>query len=102
MWLKTLQMRFEQAEPRRRLPWFLGALVLFGLLLLPAVIYLGGMLMLGGFEGASLLGQYGSLYRGLVHASPAAWLVVLGPAMLLLLWHGLVAWWRRAGDLAAR
>lgn len=100
MALPSLKERLDQIDPRRRLLWSLGALLLFGLLLLPALIYAGGLMLLGGFEGASLPGQYASLYRALGHAHLSAWLVVLGPALLMLLGRALVFWWRRSSELA--
>ena len=80
--------------------WLLAAGVAAGLLLLPAVIYLAGSMLLGGYEGGSLSGQYGSIYRGLANGNWASWIVVLGPFLLILLYRALLAWWRRSTLLA--
>ena len=100
MWLQTLKDRVRSAPPGRRLGWILGGGVLFGLLLLPAVIYLAGITVLGSYEGAGLFHLYGSIYRGLAQGNLASWGVVLGPALLILLFRGLLAWWRRSALLA--
>jgi hypothetical protein len=75
----------------------LGAL-LAGFVLLPALIYLAGSMVLGRYEGASLIGLYGSIYRGLVHGNLASWIVVLGPAALILLARGLKPLWYAGRD----
>ncbi len=80
--------------------WLLGAGVAAGLLLLPAVIYVAGALLLGGYEGGSVAGQYGSIYRGLAGGNWSSWIVVLGPFLLILLYRALLAWWRRSASLA--
>ncbi len=65
-----------------------------GLVLLPILIYFAGVGLLGRYEGASLLHTYRSIYSGLSTGSVAAWIVVLGPYLLFLLWRALFAWWR--------
>ena len=65
-----------------------------GLGLLPIFIYFAGAGLLGRYEGASLGRTYQSLYSGLASGSVAAWIVVLGPYLLFLLWKALFAWWR--------
>jgi hypothetical protein len=68
--------------------------LLAGLLLLPALIFLAGVLLLGRYEGASLMHTYAALFAGLGSGSAAAWIVVLGPYLLLQLYRGLRACWR--------
>lgn len=101
MWLKSLQAHFASTGPGHRLLLLLTASFLFGLILLPGFIYLGGLLILGRLDGATLLGQYASLYRDLGHGHLAAWLVVLGPVLLLLLGRGLMVFWRRSARIMA-
>lgn len=63
----------------------------FGLLALPALVYLVGQFLLGEYRpGASMGTFYADLYGHLGAASPWAWLLVLGPylaiQLLRLLW----------------
>ncbi len=74
--------------------------VLIGLALLPMLIYLVGSSLLGRYEGASLGHLYGSIYSGLLQGNWASWIVILGPALLLLLGRGLLSWWRRSAQFA--
>lgn len=63
----------------------------FGLLGLPALVYLVGQVLLGEYRpGAGMGTFYADLYGHLAAASPWAWLLVLGPylaiQLLRLLW----------------
>jgi hypothetical protein len=100
MWLKTLRARYASAPSGRRFLWLLGAGLLAGFALLPALIYFAGTSLLGSYEGASLPGQYSSVYRGLANGHWASWIVVLGPVLLFLLGRTLIAWWRGSASLA--
>ena len=71
-----------------------------GLTVLPPLIFIAGSSLLGRYEGASIANQYGSIYRGLVQGNWASWIVVLGPALLVLLSRALSSWWRRSAQLA--
>lgn len=102
MSLQTLRDRYESATPGRRRLWVLGSLLLAGLLLLPALIYLAGLSLLGAYEGGSFLGQYGSIYSGLAQGNWSAWIVVLGPTMLVILGRALLSGWRRSARLAGQ
>jgi hypothetical protein len=53
----------------------------FGLLLMPFLIYLAGVLTLGPYEGG-LPSFLGSLIFAFVTATPTAWLLVAGPYLL--------------------
>ncbi len=53
----------------------------FGLLVLPFLVYLAGVLTLGPYEGG-LLAFLGSLLAAFFTAKPTAWLLVLGPYIL--------------------
>jgi hypothetical protein len=86
-------MRLPTLGSGAGLAGFLTAALLGGFLLLPALIYLAGSTVLGRYEGASLGNVYGSIYRGLAHGSPSSWIVVLGPAALILLGRGLKPLW---------
>jgi hypothetical protein len=63
----------------------------FGLLVLPALVYLVGQVLLGEYRpGAGMGAFYADFYGHLAGASPWAWLLVFGPylaiQLLRLLW----------------
>lgn len=53
----------------------------FGLLVMPFLIYLAGLLTLDAYEGG-LLSFLGSMLGDFFTAKPLAWLLVLGPYLL--------------------
>lgn len=53
----------------------------FGLLVMPFLIYLAGVLTLGPYEGG-LLTFLGSLMGAVFTAKPSAWLLVIGPYLM--------------------
>jgi len=65
---------------RRELGFF-ALLFGFGLLVMPFLIYLAGVLTLGPYEGG-LLAFLGSLMGAVFTAKPSAWLLVIGPYLL--------------------
>lgn len=65
-----------------------------GFAVMPLIIFFAGSSMLGRYEGASAARLYDSVYRGLSEGSLAAWMVVLGPYALSLVFRGLRLWWR--------
>ena len=67
---------------------------------MPALIFYGGLALLGRYDGASLEQLYDSLFAGVREGSPASWTVLLGPYALYLLFKGLRVWWR-AGNAEA-
>lgn len=56
----------------------------FGLLVMPFLIYLAGLVSLGPYEGG-LFRFLGSLYREFFTLDGAAWLLLLGPWLMLTL-----------------
>lgn len=60
---------------------FLMLLAGFGLVVMPFLIYLAGVLTLGPYEGG-LPAFLGSLYKALLLLEPSAWLLLLGPYLL--------------------
>jgi hypothetical protein len=74
--------------------------LLIGVGLMPVLIFYVGASVLGRYDGASLGRLYGSLFVGLGQASSAAWVVVLGPYALYLLFKALRFWWRASARLA--
>ena len=73
--------------------------LLTGVGIMPVLIFYAGVATLGRYEGASLGHLYHSLFEGLGEASIAAWVVLLGPYGLYLLFKGLRAWWRASAHL---
>ena len=80
-----------QALPRgRREAFILGAALLFGLLLMPLLIWVAGNRVLGSYTHGqnthagpfALLEDY---FIGLAHGSAVFWSVALGPAVLMVL-----------------
>ena len=55
----------------------------FGLLVMPFLIYLAGVLTLGPYEGG-LPAFLGALMRAFFTATPSAWLLVAGPYLLFM------------------
>lgn len=53
----------------------------FGLLVLPFLVYLAGVLTLGPYE-AGLLSFLASLFRSFFTLQPTAWVLLLGPYLL--------------------
>ena len=74
--------------------------VIIGVALMPALIFYAGSQALGLYEGATVGHLYSSLFQGIKEASIAAWIVVLGPYGLYLLFRGLQLWWRSSAKLA--
>jgi hypothetical protein len=88
----------------RQRPWAAeltaaGIGLLFGVTLMPVLIFYAGVAALGRFDGASLGALYSSLFQGLREASTASWVVFLGPYGLYLLFRALRSWWRAGAGL---
>lgn len=63
--------------------WLAVGLIGFGLLVLPALIYATGSLLLGDYGGGEHIGAfYGDYFRDL-GATPQTWALVLGPYVLV-------------------
>lgn len=67
---------------------------------MPALIFYVGSSVLGRYEGAAIARMYDTVYRGLGSGSVAAWVVVLGPYGLYLIFRMLRLWWRLSARLA--
>jgi hypothetical protein len=65
-----------------------------GTILMPALIYGCGAVVLGTYEGGSLGKTYQVVLGGLAHGSITSWIVVLGPCLLWQLGCLLRTWWR--------
>ncbi len=61
-------------------------LVLAGLVILPALVYLVGVQVVGEYEGSDGIGSlYAAIYTGLFEGSLATWMLVLSPLAVVLL-----------------
>lgn len=77
---------------RRELIW-LGVWLAFGLLLLPALIWIAGRVSLGDYVNGGPLALWQDLLNELGRGSLAHWLVIIGPYLLVSsarLWFALV------------
>jgi len=88
----------------RNRPWALELAaaavgLLFGLILMPVLIFYTGVATLGRYEGASLKQIFANLYEGLAQGSTASWVVFVGPYGLYVLGKGLRGWWRASAKL---
>jgi hypothetical protein len=63
----------------------LGLAVFFGLLVMPALIFLAGDLALKNYANGGVFALYGDFYKGLFEPRPAFWAVVAGPFVFLSL-----------------
>jgi hypothetical protein len=95
--VRIAALDFHSAREHSSLQWLrreglvLAGLGGFGLLILPALIYLVGQQLLGEYRpGATMATFYADLYSQLGAFSPWAWVLVLGPwlaiQLLRLLW----------------
>jgi hypothetical protein len=76
---------------RRHLAWIIAAL-LFGAAVLPFLVYYTGTLTLGPYSGGGPLQFFAAFLADLIRLRGAAWLLLLGPATLVVIWRLLVAY----------
>lgn len=82
---------------KRDSSWMIAAL-LFGALLLPFLVYYTGVLTLGPYSHGGPLTFYADFLGGVVHLRGAAWMLLLGPATLVVVWRLLVTYAWRSED----
>lgn len=77
----------------RNVAW-IAAAVVFAALPLPFLVYFTGMQTLGPYAGGGALRFFAEFWADVARLRPGAWLLLLGPAVLVLLWRMLVeyAW----------
>jgi hypothetical protein len=78
-------------RPRHHLRWIAAALV-FGAAVLPFLVYLTGVTLLGPYGSGGAGSFYANFIGDLVRLRPAAWLLLVGPATLVLVWRMLAAY----------
>jgi hypothetical protein len=74
------------AQPRLKFEAItLGLAVLFGVVVMPALIYLAGRLALDSYANGGLFALYGDFFIGLFEPRVSNWIVVIGPLVFLSL-----------------
>jgi len=65
----------------------LGLALLFGLLVMPALIYLPGFYVLKPYANGGIFALYFDYFKGLVELRPSVWIAVAGPFLFLSLFR---------------
>lgn len=65
----------------------LGLAVLFGLLVLPPLIYLPGYYILKPYQNGGVFALYLDFFKGLVELRPSCWIALAGPFVFLSLYR---------------
>jgi hypothetical protein len=78
--------------------WVVAAIV-FAAFVLPFLVYYTGLLTFGPYARGGPWRFLGDFYADLLHLRAGAWLLLLGPALVVIGWRALVAiaWPRRDG-----
>ncbi len=77
--------------------WTVAALG-FAALVLPFLVYFTGLRVFGAYHGGGPTRFLGDFYGDLAGLQPGAWLLLLGPVVLVAAWRVLVAGgWPRSG-----
>jgi hypothetical protein len=83
-WMRARDYYFSQ--PRLKFEAItLGLAVLFGLILMPAFIYVAGRYTLKPYAHGGLFALYFDFFKGLIELRPSCWIVVAGPFVVLCL-----------------
>lgn len=92
-----LALSIARMQLQRHLSWVAAAL-LFAAAVLPFLVYYTGTATLGPYAGGGPLQFLADFYRDVGRLRLGAWLLLLGPATLVIVWRVLVAYaWDRAG-----
>lgn len=78
-------------KQRHHIRWLLAALV-FGAGVLPFLVYATGALLLGPYSHGGAAAFYADFLSDVAHLRPAAWTLLAGPVLLVLVWRGLAAY----------
>ncbi len=79
----------------RRKLILIGCLLLLGAVVLPALVYYAGSVLVGPYDSPGGFPAFlGSIYLDAVRGQPAAWLLLLVPTLLLAVWRAL-GWLRK-------
>jgi hypothetical protein len=72
---------------RRTTPWLLVALG-FGVLVLPWLVYLTGVIVLGKYASGGAVTFFADYLRDLLSLRAGAWMLALGPPAIVAFWLG--------------
>ena len=87
----------DAQSPARRELLILAVAFLCGVLVLPALIWAAGQLILGPYHNGGVIALFADFFAGLAAGSPAFWTVALGPYVLTLFARGFFRLVRRSG-----
>lgn len=79
---------------KRLWPWAAAALA-FSALVLPFLVHYTGTRTLGAYTPGGATQFLADFYSSLLRFEPAAWILLLGPVILVLAWRGLLAYARK-------
>jgi hypothetical protein len=65
----------------------LGLALMFGLIVMPALIYVAGSLVLQAYANGNLFALYLDFLKGLVEPRSSCWIVLLGPYVFVSLFR---------------
>jgi hypothetical protein len=65
----------------------LGLALACGLIVMPALIYLAGLMTLDAYANGGLFSLYGDFFKGLFEPRLSNWIVVVGPMIFLALFR---------------
>jgi hypothetical protein len=88
---RRLARSIAPVQLKRNLAWIVAALA-FAALVLPFLVYYTGTRTLGAYGGGGPLDFVAGFYADLARLGGAAWLLLLGPVCLVLVWRVLVAY----------
>jgi hypothetical protein len=74
-------------NPRNDKLWLLAALV-FGVLVVPALVQQTGAHVFGRYSAGGAMAFYGDFLRGLVELRWYSWTLALGPCVIVGIWRG--------------
>ena len=78
---------------------WIGAALVFAGAVLPFLVYYTGTLTLGSYARGGPVQFLADFYADLLRGRAGAWVLLLGPATLVIVWRVLVAYaWPRAGE----
>ena len=86
-WLVRARDYYFSLPPLKFEAMTLGLAVLFGLLVMPALIYLPGFYVLKPYANGGIFALYFDYYKGLVEPRPSCWIAVAGPFVFLSLFR---------------